>query len=168
MIHLIRRKTSVCKRRRRTAHLIKAEDLDTETIIPVGSDSEHEEYYENMRSLPLVKSGKRKSQLGASQIDALSNSNATAPANEYSTAYLNQQILDLKQTCDNMQKTFFHEISQAYEQIQAQKQQMDMLQSVVEAMRHNAGMNSIDFFITYVSEYVNSDYSDRYIFITRQ
>lgn len=142
LIHLIRRKTSVCKRRRRTAHLIKAEDLDTETIIPVGSDSEHEEYYENMRSLPLVKSGKRKSQLGASQIDALSNSNATAPANEYSTAYLNQQILDLKQTCDNMQKTFFHEISQAYEQIQAQKQQMDMLQSVVEAMRHNAGTSS--------------------------
>ncbi|CAM0139026.1 unnamed protein product [Umbelopsis sp. WA50703] len=95
-----------------------------------------------MRSLPLVKTGKRKSQLGASQTVALHNSNRNGTANEYSALQLNQQILELKQTCESMQKTFFQEISQAYEQIQAQKQQIDMLQSVVEAIRHNAGTSS--------------------------
>lgn len=55
------------------------------------------------------------------------------------TLYLKQQILELKQMCQSMEKTFAHEIARAQEQIHTQKQQLDMIQSVVESLRQTPG-----------------------------
>lgn len=60
-------------------------------------------------------------------------------SNDENTIYLKQQILELKQTCQTLEKTFAAELAQAYEEIHAQKQQLNMIQSVVETLRQNAG-----------------------------
>lgn len=165
MFHHIRRKTSVCnKRRRRTSQLVKTEALDTETIIPAGSDSEHEEYYENVQhssSMDTIckprpqEASKRPMVLNVAvsqiqsnmEVNLSSRESTLIQSNDDNTMYLKQQILELKQSCQALQKTFTAEIAQAYEQIQAQKKQIEMIHSVVESLRQNAGKGKFTFFL---------------------
>ncbi|KAI9285660.1 hypothetical protein BC943DRAFT_29081 [Umbelopsis sp. AD052] len=169
LFHLIRRKTSVCnKRRRRSSQLVKAEALDTETIIPVGSDSEHDDYYENMqrsggiedkrqlqdvtkRSMVLnspLASMHQQQQQSDLNVNLSSRKHAMVMhCDDNNTLYLKQQILELKQMCQSMEKTFAHEIARAQEQIHTQKQQLDMIQSVVESLRQPSGKLSRQFFL---------------------
>jgi hypothetical protein len=137
--------------------LVKAEALDTETIIPVGSDSENEDYYENMQRSSGIEDKRRlqnvtkrpmvlNSPLASMHQQTNLNVNLSSRkhamvlhCDDNNILYLKQQILELKQMCQSNEKTFAHEIARAQEQIHTQKQQLDMLQSVVESLRQTPG-----------------------------
>jgi hypothetical protein len=139
--------------------LVKAEALDTETIIPVGSDSEHDDYYENMQRSGIedkrrLQDASKRSMILNSPLTSMHhqqqqpNLNVNLSSRKHAmvlhcddnnTLYLKQQILELKQMCQSMEKTFAHEIARAQEQIHTQKQQLDMIQSVVESLRQTPG-----------------------------